>query len=265
MRSALFNGDELLGDGYGSGALLVTAHPDDEVLFFSPTIIALRDRLALHVLCLSTGNFDGLGAVRSAELIQACTALGVPAERVSVKDDTMLQDGPQYDWPVDRVASIVRYHLAQHKLQRVITFDWHGISGHPNHIACQRGVLRLLDRDANESGIDNGSGPTRPQLASVYMLQSVGMLRHYMSFVDMIVTIVAVLLRRLCGGPTVVCCVSLTPWACHTAMRFHASQYVWFRRLYVLLSRYVHVNTLERAHCWDVQGRAVEPVGDKSL
>ena len=38
--------------------------------------------------------------------------------------------------------------------------------------------------------------------------------------------------------------LSAEPWRCHAAMRCHASQYVWFRRLYVLTSRYVFCNTL---------------------
>ena len=44
------------------GVLLVTAHPDDEAMFFVPTILALQARsVRVHVLCLSTGEFDGLG------------------------------------------------------------------------------------------------------------------------------------------------------------------------------------------------------------
>jgi GlcNAc-PI de-N-acetylase len=35
--------------------LLVTAHPDDETMFFAPTLIALRPEYTWHILCLSTG------------------------------------------------------------------------------------------------------------------------------------------------------------------------------------------------------------------
>lgn len=39
-------------------ALIVTAHPDDECMFFGPTIRALSSsKHRLHVLCLSTGIF----------------------------------------------------------------------------------------------------------------------------------------------------------------------------------------------------------------
>ena len=68
----------LRADGAGSGALLVIAHPDDECMFFTPTVLGLaRQGITAHVLCLSTGNFDGLGATRSRELRASCVELGV--------------------------------------------------------------------------------------------------------------------------------------------------------------------------------------------
>lgn len=35
--------------------LVVTAHPDDECMFFSPTILNLKGFSTIHLLCLSTG------------------------------------------------------------------------------------------------------------------------------------------------------------------------------------------------------------------
>jgi hypothetical protein len=36
--------------------LLVIAHPDDEAMFFSPTLLTMRQlNIEVHVLCLSTG------------------------------------------------------------------------------------------------------------------------------------------------------------------------------------------------------------------
>ena len=40
----------------------MTAHPDDECMFFGPTLCHLADRnIQAKVLCLSTGNFYGKG------------------------------------------------------------------------------------------------------------------------------------------------------------------------------------------------------------
>lgn len=41
------------------------------------------------------------------------------------------------------------------------------------------------------------------------------------------------------------CCVALGgPAVAWPALRAHASQFVWFRKLFVLFSSYVYVNTL---------------------
>lgn len=58
--------------------LLVIAHPDDECMFFLPTLLALRrSHLALYLLCLSTGNAYGKGDVRLHELRHVCRWLQV--------------------------------------------------------------------------------------------------------------------------------------------------------------------------------------------
>ena len=59
-------GKDLLCDGAGSTTLLVTAHPDDESMFFTPIILYLASAEAcVHVLCLSTGAHGTLRYVRA--------------------------------------------------------------------------------------------------------------------------------------------------------------------------------------------------------
>jgi hypothetical protein len=61
--------------------LVITAHPDDEAMFFSAAVLRLRKTGArVDFLCLSEGNFDGLGGVRSAEMGAAAGRL-VGAEK----------------------------------------------------------------------------------------------------------------------------------------------------------------------------------------
>jgi N-acetylglucosaminylphosphatidylinositol deacetylase len=67
--------------------LLVTAHPDDECMFFAPTLLALGPVAAeVHNLCLSVGNQDGLGSVRKEELARSLDVLGIPPARRKVLD-----------------------------------------------------------------------------------------------------------------------------------------------------------------------------------
>jgi N-acetylglucosaminylphosphatidylinositol deacetylase len=79
----------LQSEGSPARVLLVTAHPDDESLFFAPTVISLlshkpngdldKDALSaeVYLLCLSTGNADGLGQTRQQEMVRALNVLGI--------------------------------------------------------------------------------------------------------------------------------------------------------------------------------------------
>ena len=233
----LLHAGALLRDGArGRAALLVVAHPDDETMFFAPAMLCLARTLELHVLCLSTGDFDGLGARREAEMPKACACLGVPPDRVRLLDDPLLRDGPCEEWPAERIARLVDAELQERSAERVLTFDAHGISQHPNHVSVHRGVMLLA--------AERRARPAAP--LRVYELRSHGLVRRHLSVWDVPLTLLVWWLRRLLGADDIVC-VSLRPWAVHRAMREHRSQYVWFRKLYILVSRYVWVNTLVRA------------------
>ena len=56
------------------------------------------------MLCLSNGNFDGLGRVREKELEQSCKFLEFE-EAPIVIDDPDLPDGMQSKWPKELVSS----------------------------------------------------------------------------------------------------------------------------------------------------------------
>ncbi|KAK1787847.1 hypothetical protein P4O66_016339 [Electrophorus voltai] len=72
--------------------LIVTAHPDDECMFFAPTILKLVESNALvHLLCLSSGNYCNQGDQRKKELVDSCAVLGIPANRVTIIDNNVCQ------------------------------------------------------------------------------------------------------------------------------------------------------------------------------
>jgi LmbE family N-acetylglucosaminyl deacetylase len=54
----------------GSTVLVVTAHPDDEVLFFSPIIhFSISNKCEVSLLCLSTGDWFSLFFIHVSEPI----------------------------------------------------------------------------------------------------------------------------------------------------------------------------------------------------
>ena len=70
------------------------AHPDDEAMFFAPSIIQLNNFNKISVLCLSNGNFAGLGKTREKELEKSCEVFDI--EPPVTIDVHQLQDGAQW-------------------------------------------------------------------------------------------------------------------------------------------------------------------------
>ena len=84
-------------NGTDQNILLLTAHPDDECMFFGPTLTSLvqatpvlghqpygseyNDPIKVFSLCLSIGGADGLGNVRKEEFERSLDVLGVDKSR----------------------------------------------------------------------------------------------------------------------------------------------------------------------------------------
>mmetsp|Transcript_16944 Transcript_16944/g.42967 ORF Transcript_16944/g.42967 Transcript_16944/m.42967 type:complete len:273 (-) Transcript_16944:80-898(-) len=230
------------GRGKSEWLLLVTAHPDDESMFFVPLLRAWRRHHGrIHVLCCSTGDYDGQGATRSRELAECCAScFGLSAEHLTLVDSPALQDGPSNSWDaglicahVDTVARGLVKDCGPGGV--VVTFDNYGVSGHPNHVAVHTGVREFA---GSAHGRALGAGGVR------YLeLESVGFARKYIGPFDALVDLLAARASEPAEHGRLV--VSSTDaglsWR---AMAAHASQFVWFRRLFVAFSRYTFLNCL---------------------
>lgn len=98
--------------------LFVIAHPDDEAMFFAPTILSLSSH-SLYLVCLSVGNNDGLGKIREKELYKSCEVLGISKDRVKVYNEQGLQDGPHNSWDSSLVMEIVKNVVAEFQIDNV--------------------------------------------------------------------------------------------------------------------------------------------------
>ena len=65
----------------------------------------------MHILCLSNGGADGLGAVRTKELETVKEFLGIAS--LDVVDDPQMRDGFDQRWPEEVVASHVQHAVQQ--------------------------------------------------------------------------------------------------------------------------------------------------------
>lgn len=214
--------------------LVVVAHPDDECMFFGPTIFRLCEQGAdVYILCLSNGNYEGKGHIRRKELWSACHELGVPDENICIIMDTRMKDDPKLQWPVPVIAKLIHHKLESLDIDTLVTFDRGGVSSHANHSAVFYAVAYMFVEKLI------------PKRCTVYTLDSVNILRKYIGFLDLPLSFVLSSKRyflRWTESRRIV-----------RAMKRHQSQMVWFRYLYVALSRYMVINTLRRISLADIE------------
>uniref|UniRef100_H2ZYM0 N-acetylglucosaminylphosphatidylinositol deacetylase n=1 Tax=Latimeria chalumnae TaxID=7897 RepID=H2ZYM0_LATCH len=215
------------GDSERLAVLLLIAHPDDECMFFCPTLLTLlRLHCCVSVLCLSSGNYYGQGEVRKKELLASCGTLGVPETQVTVIDHRDLPDSPAVQWDMQLLSTLVLKHIQDNHIQLVVTFDQGGVSSHANHIALYKSV-----RWSHQERKD----PRRPG-CRILMLETVNIFRKYISILDLPIS-----WFRSHDGIHVL--TSQEYKRAKNAMWCHRSQLLWFRHLYLFFSRYMFVNT----------------------
>ncbi|XP_044139686.1 N-acetylglucosaminyl-phosphatidylinositol de-N-acetylase [Bufo gargarizans] len=206
--------------------LLLIAHPDDECMFFAPTILGLvQGQRPLSVLCCSTGNYYNQGETRKKELFQSCAALGIATSNVTLIDHSDLPDSPTVKWDERLLSSLILNHIQEKNIDLVITFDEGGVSGHSNHISLYHAVRSL-----------HSSGKL-PEGCAVLVLESVSVFRKYISVLDLP-------LSWLCGQDVLFISSGQQYRQAKEAMLHHQSQLLWFRHIYLFFSRYMIINSL---------------------
>ncbi|KAJ5458184.1 hypothetical protein N7475_009572 [Penicillium sp. IBT 31633x] len=199
---------------------LLIAHPDDEAMFFAPTVLALtRPELGNHVkiLCFSTGNADGLGETRKQELQKSAKQLGLRSESdVFIVDDVKrFPDGMDKEWDEGQISSLLASAFAPEmaaqkkqggkKIDRskaptatidvILTFDKHGVSNHPNHRSLYYGAVNFV-----RALMKDKAGFTCP--VTLYTLTTTSIFRKYAGVLDAPLTMFLGVWSNLVAGIT---------------------------------------------------------------
>lgn len=211
--------------------LVAIAHPDDESMFFLPLIDSLKDQgYTVHLLCFSNGN----SSVREDELKKAAAFLNI--DKFTVLDLTSkgIVDGMKNEWNTATIGNTLLDYIKSETIEGLFTFDHHGVSGHLNHIALHKAVV---NRPADFAGV------------KIYFLKSLPIFKKYfplLEFCHILAKEFWTLLREITGyvqsTEEVFRFYNWNLVRVWTAMSLHYSQFVWYRKLFVLFSSYGFVN-----------------------
>lgn len=103
--------------------LIVTAHPDDETIFFAGLILS-RPKTRWKVVCATDGNADDNGLHRIEDLKKACEKLGITSvETLGFPD--------RFEQRLD--TDLLQEMLIKFHPQEVFTHGILGEYGHPHH------------------------------------------------------------------------------------------------------------------------------------
>lgn len=232
----------------------VIGHPDDEVMFFAPSILELNKPAynnTLKLLCLSVGDAvdPSMGPIRANELRHSAKILGFDDENVQVLDK--FTDSMTATWDEKEICQVL-LELITEPSAVLITFDEKGVSNHPNHISLYHGTSLYYN-----------TWGTRKSL-SMYKLKTLNPLEKYSFtiltdielFVDHISKLILSNILKFninisfFNAPKNLTSLKiysdLNMLSCSYAAMAHGhfSQMVWFRYGWLILSRYLTFNNL---------------------
>ena len=272
--------------------VLVIAHPDDESLFFIPTIRNLQQQQQqqqqaddsnnvhqkLWLLCLTNGNYNGLGKVRTKEVFETCQTILKLDHVILLEEGEDIFDDPHTAWHIPRVATCIQTALEKailHKQKNddptkpkpkitisFLTFDEQGVSGHINHRDTYQAVRYLLQRQARKQQQMQKDDSSLLSFADVWTLETeTNLFYKYIPVYSWFLLICSLVGGQQSSSSTTTSLGSTDnnnnnsiivtyrlhqPWLNWKAMASHASQFVWYRRLFVVFSCYTYVNRLQR-------------------
>ncbi|ODV77468.1 LmbE-like protein [Suhomyces tanzawaensis NRRL Y-17324] len=238
-----------------SSVYFVIGHPDDEVMFFSPSLIEItkeKNGNEVHLVCFSNGDslHESMGRIRGKELVNSARILGVDESRVTVLSS--YKDGMNETWDSDKIKKSLSSIITKGTKPAVlVTFDENGVSNHPNHISLYYGTLNYFQSTGDKS-------------SKLFILKSLNFWEKYSFTFLTNIELFVDHLSKLVVGNILNLDINISFFSknsssksirfysdlnmlsvSYAAMSYgHFSQMVWFRYGWLILSRYLTFNHL---------------------
>ena len=244
-----------------SSVFFVIGHPDDEVMFFSPSLVEITKRKhdnEVKIICFSRGDAvdESFGDIRAHELRSSARIIGVKDENVIVLDK--FKDGMDEHWSAQDIASSLATEVTHASKPLVlITFDDKGVSNHPNHISLFHGTKEFVAKYLK---------PKRDFNFKFYVLKSLNFWEKYSFTLLTNVELFVDLLSKFVFSNILKININISFFNAYSdkqlpsikfysdlnmlsvsyaAMAYgHFSQMVWFRYGWLIFSRYLTFNHL---------------------
>ncbi|VVT48406.1 uncharacterized protein SAPINGB_P001763 [Magnusiomyces paraingens] len=261
------------GNFPNSNVFLLTAHPDDESMFFGPTLHRLsKNNVSVNIICFSTGDNEGIGHVRKAELEAAVSYFGSEKNPVNllqiVDKPNIFPDSMTVEWNSTLLAlhtkDIIESYISPENKDsiNILTFDYFGVSGHANHRALFHAAKLLSDESriaAYSFKPENGGSTTKREEESilpqnvvstkyhVWTLKSVPIYRKYIFVLDSFISYLSYFASEEAlkkKSFTIVSSFEEYSKTLSAMTKAHVSQMKWFRYAWTIFSRYMVVNDI---------------------
>lgn len=243
--------------------LVLTAHPDDEAMFFTPTLLELAKQEynnKLHLFCLSNGDADGIGTTREKELRRVANMLGFESVEIGAFVDNInaFWDDGSIQMEIDSHLKTIK---SNRKNQVILTFDEDGVSGHPNHVSLNKAVKNYTKSHPKVKAWGIRSWPIVVKYSS-FLLSNIemileligpGFINEKLQMIGFSVPVPvgssgAVGSAGSVGSESIIIHSNINGWflSMATMTYGHYSQMVAFRWGWVILSKYMNSNELVR-------------------
>lgn len=244
-----------------STVYFIIGHPDDEVMFFSPSLVEVtksKHSNDVKIICFSKGDAvdESFGDIRTQELRSSARIIGIDDKNVVVLEK--YKDGMEEQWSKQDIASSLATEVNDNgKPLVLITFDDKGVSNHPNHISLFHGTREYVDTHLK---------PRLPHNHKLYVLKSLNFWEKYSFTLLTNVELFVDLLSKFVFNNVLKINVNISFFNAYSekklpsikfysdlnmlsvsyaAMAYgHFSQMVWFRYGWLFFSRYLTFNHL---------------------
>lgn len=244
---------------HDSNVYFVIGHPDDEVMFFSPSLIELNKKKYnnnVKLICFSNGDaaHESMGKIRTEELYQSGRILGLEKENVIVLNK--FKDGMDEKWDTDDIKKTLEEIVGKNQKGplTLITFDESGVSKHPNHISLYYGTKKFFQTHYTKKNVNYKFYVLKT--LNFWEKYSFNVLTNVELFVDhlskLLISNILKIKVNISFFSNSTDCQSIKIYSdlnmlsvSYAAMSYgHFSQMVWFRYGWLILSRYLTFNHL---------------------